>query len=275
MDWITANSTSIALVGIALITWSMLRMTVLRARKTAERNQEREATVQAAKAAERKQQLESVHPKSKGSPPKTRAPLGDILRTPFAGSTQGIAAKWEAEIHQIGRQIVGQIDCKMAALHAMTLDANRTANRLELLVEHLEQIARKQTEWQQRMGQNVPGDSAAIVPAIIPAGALGSEAVPLTDALTEFTENLQGFRNAIRQSTTFSEQPVPINILRLPESQHRIPTNENLRAEIEMLLNYGLDPQEIARRLNISVGEVDLVLQVQQGSLVRVSPNFS
>ena len=268
MDWIREHSDLIALLGIALVTMTMFRMALQRIRKKTEREQQREIAIQAAQDAERKEQLAAAVPKLKVPPPKTRAPLGNPLGTPFTGNTQGIAAKWEAEVHQIGRQIIGQIDCKMAALQAITVDANRTANRLEMLVEHLEQIARKQTEWQQQMA----GGTVETPPTIIPATELTSDAVPLTDALQELTENLTGFRNAIRQSTAFGEQPEPVTVLRLSQSAGEAPVN--LRDEAEMLLNYGLDPQEIARRLNISVGEVDLILQVQQNRLGRTDTNF-
>jgi len=268
MDWISENAQYIMLLGIALVTLTMFRLMLQRVRRNTERDQQREIAIQAAKEAARKQQLEAIHPKAKVSSPQSRAPLGNSLGTPFTGSTQGVAAKWEAEVHQIGRQIIGQIDCKMAALQAITVDANRTANRLEMLIEHLEQIARKQTEWQQQMA----GGSAETSPTIIPATELMSDAVPLTDALQELTENLTGFRKAIRQGATFSEQPEPVTILRLSQTTDDV--SVNLRDEVEMLLNYGLDPQEIARRLNISIGEVDLILQVQQNRSGRTDTNL-
>ena len=269
MDWIREHSELIALLGIALVTMTMFRMALQRIRKKTEREQQREIAIQAAQDAERKEQLAATVPKLKVPPPKTRAPLGNPLGTPFTGGAQGVAAQWEAEVHQIGRQIIGQIDCKMAALQAITVDANRTANRLEMLVEHLEQIARKQTEWQQQMA----GGSAETSPTIIPAAALTSDAVPLTDALQELTENLTGFRNAIRQSTAFGEQPEPVTVLRLSQSAGDV--SVNLRDEAEMLSNYGLDSQEIARRLNISIGEVDLILQVQQSRSERAGTTSS
>jgi hypothetical protein len=259
MDWIQNHADSIILFGLVIIAASMLRQTIQRFQKNAEKTREREVAVKAAQEAERKQRSAVVLPQSKGSSSKTRTPMGDALGTPFTGNVRGIAAKWEAEVHQIGRHIIGQIDCKMAALQAMTLNANRTANRLEMLVEHLEQIARQQIEWQQQQTDESP--------TVIPTAELMSEAVPLAGMLKELTDDLQGIRNTIRQSTSFSEQPGPTTILRLPDSQEITPANrvaENLRGEVEMLANYGLAPEEIARRLNISLGEVDLVLQVQQ-----------
>lgn len=269
------------LLGLLIVILTLLRLTSQRFRKNAEKKRQYAEAVQAAKEAERKRQLESVVPKSKVSMPKSRLPLADPFGTPFTGNIQGIAAKWEAEVHQIGRQIIGQIDSKMAALQAITLDANRTANRLEILVEHLEQIARQQIEWQRdQMVQNTLIESTESVPVeavpinVIPAAESVPDAAPLTNMLKELTEDLEGIHKAIKQSTTFDEQPKSATILRLAELQAKTPVIDspsNLRGEVEMLSNYGLNPQEIAQRLNISLGEVDLMLQVQQNRLDRTT----
>jgi len=273
MDSFAIAPEHLALLGLVIVVLTMLRLMVHRIRKNAEQQQQREAAIKAAQEAERKRQLETVVPKSKVSSPQTRAPLIDPFGTPFAGGVQGIAAKWEAEVHQIGRQVIGQIDCKMAALQAITLDANRTANRLEILVEHLEQIARKQIEWQQQVTQSVRADTAEPDSSnVIPATESVPEAAPLTEVLKELTDDLEGIRKTIRQSTTFSKQPEPATVLKQPEPQEKAPADKsstNLRSEVEMLSNYGIAPQEIARRLDISLGEVDLMLQVQQNRLDR------
>ena len=250
------------LLGIIIVIVVQLRLISRRTRESIKKQRQQETDQQAAEKAERKRQRETVIPKSKVLPSQTRGPMADPFSAPFAGNIQGVAAKWEAEIHQIGRQIIGQIDSKMAALQAITLDANRTANRLEILVEHLEQIARQQIEWQQI--QMTQMESVEQVPAtasstVIPAAEPVPEAAPLTTVLKELTDDLEGMSMAIKQSTTFGEQVAPAMILRLSELQVK-----NLRIEAEMLANYGLNSQEIARRLNMSLGEVDLILQVQQ-----------
>ena len=211
--------------------------------------------------------------------------MADPLGTPFTGNIQGVAAKWESEIHKLGRQIIGQIDSKMAALQAITLDANRTANRLEILVEHLEQIARQQIEWQKSQiaqsqrtldGEAAPRETepVTVVPSATGTDAENSvpEAAPLGDMLKELSEDLEGVHRAIKQSTTFSEEVEPAVVLRLAELQAQPPEpqslttrlSSNLRGEVEMFSNYGIEPEEIARRLNISLAEVDLIQQIQQ-----------
>jgi hypothetical protein len=256
------------LLGIIIVIVSLMRHLGQRQRKNIQSRKQQEAALQAAHEAERKNRAGVGLPKAKVALPQTRLPLDDPFGVPFTGAIQGKAAKWEAEIHTLGRQIIGQIDCKMAAMQAITLDANRTANRLEILVEHLEQITRQQIEQQQsQMTQNA--EPAAGEPtAVIPATAAVPEAAPLGDILKELDEGIKGVRKTITQSAAFfSEQPDPATVLRLAERQREISADDyaaNLRSEVEMLANYGLEPKDIAQRLNISLGEVDLMLQIQQ-----------
>ena len=273
---------SIAVLGILFITFVMLRLTIRRFRKNNEQEWRQEEAMKTAQTAVRKQQMMSSIPKSKVSAPQTRAPLSDPFGTPFAGNIRGMAAKWEAEIHQLGRQIIGQIDSKMAALQAISLDANRTANRLEILVEHLEQIARQQIEWQQnQIAQNTPNAetvfegsaTADASPTVVPATESASQAVPLNVVLKELADDLQGIHTTIKRSTTFAASkldglPDRATILRPTDWQTQAADSysySNLRGEVNMLSDYGVEPAEIARRLNISPGEVDLILQVREG----------
>ncbi|MDR1478691.1 MAG: hypothetical protein LBJ00_07090 [Planctomycetaceae bacterium] len=84
-------------------------------------------------------------PKRKlGEPEMSRIHINDPFRNNFSGSVaQNQIAKWETEMFALGRQLVGQIDSKIVVIETLTLEANRTANRLELLIEHFEQLANK------------------------------------------------------------------------------------------------------------------------------------
>jgi DNA-directed RNA polymerase specialized sigma24 family protein len=90
--------------------------------------------------------------------------------------------------------------------------------------------------------------------------------------LKELKEDLAGIHKTIRQSTAFSEQIEPVTILRPVEYAELSEqpassvggSTPGLRKEIEMLSNYGYEAKEIARQLNVSVGEVDLVLQLRE-----------
>ena len=258
------------IAGIIIIIIVLLRQLGQRQQKTTQRQREREKAIKAAQEAERKNQTQTCcGQQSKVVPPKTRMPLGNPLGTPFSGTIQGAAAKWEVEIHALGRQIIGQIDSKMAALQTITLDANRTANRLEILVEHLEQIARQQMEWQQSLRKQYAETEppTAEPPTVIPVTAPVLQVAPLGNVLKELADDLEDIHETIKQSTVLLGQPEPATILRLPADT----PYSNLRSEVEMLTNYGLDPQDIAQRLNISLGEVDLMQQAQQNRLDRTT----
>ncbi|MCL2006115.1 MAG: hypothetical protein FWG73_08115 [Planctomycetaceae bacterium] len=252
------------LLGIVIVIMTLLRRIGQKTRQNAIKQKEKEAALKAAKVADRKSQAQANFQASAAIPPKSRMPVAaHPLGTPFVGGVQGHAARWEAEIHQLGRQIIGQIDSKMAALQAITIDANRTANRLEILVEHLEQIAQEQIERQQAMIRNAETSAetdadTASPSAVLPAAEAEStsDAAPLTEVLQELAEDLEGIHQKIQQSTTLREEPTSATVLRIEELQ-----TTSIRGEVEMLANYGIEPLEIAQRLNISVGEVDLILQ--------------
>jgi len=220
--------------------------------------------------------------------PKKRMPL-------LAGLLQSSAARWEAEIQQLGQQVIGQIDSKIVALQATTLNANRMAHRLEILVEQLEQIARQQRERQQNQAahntdtgitdtgiepvtKGSPADTAPTVTAaaVTTATKKFPDAAPLTDMLKEIADDLGDVRKTILQLPTFTEQLDPETPLRIPELQEEIPvTHEtdssvNIRREVETLANYGLSSKDIARKLKISPEETDWILQV--GQLIGTIP---
>jgi len=272
MSWLNIEPAYLVfLLGLIIVIVTLMRQISHRTRENAKKQRQREAALTAAQEAERKRQTQIVVPKSKVTQPQTRVPLGDSLGTPFVGNIQGIAAKWESEIHQIGRQIIGQIDSKMSALQAITLEANRTANRLEILVEHLEEIARRQIEWQQsQIAKNAETEPAKTPSTVISATEAAPAAVSLNEVLEEIqdlSKDLDGIHKTIKRSTAFGTQPESVKILRLAELQAEAPPvgfSAGLRGEVEMLSNYGLEPEKIAQRLNISPGEVDIMLQVQQ-----------
>jgi DNA-directed RNA polymerase specialized sigma24 family protein len=245
----------VLLAGIIIVIVTSLNQLRERHRRNARKQVQRDTALEAAQEAHRKTQMLTRLPQAKV---QTSVTLPDPSGIPFTGVMQGKAAKWEVEIHKLGRQIIGQIDSKMAALQAMTLDANRTANRLEILVEHLEQFARTQIQEQPR---------AEVSETIISASELPTEAAPLAEVLEELTEELEGIRKNIRQSTAFTEETQHATILRLVELQKEELGNDraaDLRGEAVMLANYGLDFREIARRLGISQGEVEIMLQMQE-----------
>lgn len=69
---------------------------------------------------------------------------GGAVSTPFvgAGVPDGLA-KWEVEMCNLGREIIGKIDTKLAVLQTFTENAERAAIQLETLIDRYEQISSK------------------------------------------------------------------------------------------------------------------------------------
>jgi hypothetical protein len=138
------------IAGIVIMTASLLLHQFKRRRLELEQQAKRRAAVEAIRETERKQQFQTVttvkaKPEKSSSAAPERISLPDFPDQQFTGmySPRNIA-KWEAEIHQIGRQMIGTLDSKMVALQTLTQEANRTANRMELLLERFEELAQSQ-----------------------------------------------------------------------------------------------------------------------------------
>ncbi len=140
------NPTIFGLAGIVLLTVSLILHTRKHFKREAQRVADRRAAAKAAKEAEQKRRemigepaKHKIGTESRINP--TRVPLPAPIDPVFAGGTvpRNIAT-WETEIHQLGRQIIGQIDSKTVVLQTLTLEANRAANRLEILIDHLETL---------------------------------------------------------------------------------------------------------------------------------------
>jgi hypothetical protein len=140
------NSTYLLILGIVIVIISLIVQ--LRKRhilESARKRKQYDAIVAAQK--EKREELiqKGEDPKKKpGTSEMTRVPINDPFGNKFSsGAAQGQIAKLEAELFALGRQLIGQLDSKMIAIETLTLEANRTANRLELLIEHFEQVADK------------------------------------------------------------------------------------------------------------------------------------
>ena len=207
----------------------------------------------------------------------------DRIAPPFADDEPEMIADWKAKVQRLGQQAIGQLDCKITALQAITLEGNRTANRLEVFVEHLEQVTQKQIEWQRlqiayRVHTNTNAMSMQSKPepvetlsAAIPAAKLMPDAAAYTDVLkeiAEIAEGVDGVSEQIRQSTTLGDQPELAELLRQFKQQEEPPPpaklTEELCREAEMLSNFGLEPPEIAQRLGVPSETLDLLLQIHQ-----------
>ena len=251
------------LAGLVIVLLVLVRQFTQRLRRKTEKQPQRKVTEQ---AVERKN-----HP-----------PTAKVRRPLLTGLLQSSAAHWESEIQQLGTQIIGQLDSKIVALQATALNADRLANRLEILVEHLEQIAQRQ---QNQVAQHtdpptgVSGLSTSKESPIVTAATTVRDAAPLTDMLKEIADDLGDVRKTILQLPTFTEQLDPETPLRIPELQEETPvipktdSSVNIRLEVEALAKYGKNPKDIARQLDISPEEVNLILQV--GEIMGTIPRQS
>ena len=192
-------SLALFLAAIVILTLSLIRHYHQRRKQEAKRAADRRAAALVAREAERKR-LEML-----GETPKVklasgsrampdRVPLQEPFDMTFAGGAHPRnIAKWEAEIHQIGRQMIGQLDSKSVVLQTLTREANRAANRLEILIDHLESLL-KSTDALQKpvfaMGQ----------PNIIPREEAATAVEAFTDVLNELESELDQLCEPVEQS---------------------------------------------------------------------------
>jgi hypothetical protein len=140
------NTTHFLILGIVIIIISLMVQLRKRYKSESERKKKQYEAILKAQKEKRDELIQKGEdPKNKpGTAEITRIPIGAPFSNKFAGtSAQGQLAKLEVEIYSLGRQLIGQLDSKMVAIETLTLEANRTANRLELLIEHFEQITNK------------------------------------------------------------------------------------------------------------------------------------
>lgn len=244
------NTTVLFIAGVVILTTSLLLHLRKRSKIEAEKKAQRRAAALAAKEAERKRQLQTgapikIKPGSLASKAVDRIPLTEPYDHTFSGTAAPRQiAKWETEIHQIGRQMIGQLDSKMVALQTLTLEANRTANRLELLVEHLERLAAvsgsvptlaskaqmsPQSEEESELrppgavesseaGAEKPVQAVPDSPNILSNENVGSPLDAFADVLQDLESELDRFHEEIADASTSQAEPsLPATVLK-PES---------------------------------------------------------
>ena len=225
-------STAIFIAGVAILSTTLILSTRLRYQREAKRAAERRAAAQAAKEVERKRQSVFAEPSkvklaSGSHVAPDRIPLGSPHDSTFtAGVTPRSIAKWETEIHQIGRQMIGQLDSKSVVLQALTREANRAANRLEILIDHLETLLKNSTtsqtpatasdsvepsNWTPRESATQTTEASANVP---------EELENETDQIHEPVEQPSPLL-AVLKAETMADAPPP-NVTTLSRKTHRI-----------------------------------------------------
>jgi len=137
--------------------------------------------------------------------------------------------QWEVQMHDLARELSGKLDSKMSVLAQLIQEADRAAARLEAAIERLPSSA-----------PSPPGardDSASSEPPPRPR----NQAEALHAA------------NVMEPSTS---PPAP--------SETASPVSPDRRYdEIYLLADYGFDVAEIARRVGIPIGEIQLILTLR------------
>ena len=214
------------IAGIAILSATLIRSIILHRRRTAKRITDRRAAIQAAREAERKRLAMLAEPPKVKLATGThaipeRVPLGDPHDVTFTGGVPPRSiAKWETEIHQIGRQMIGQIDSKSVVLQTLTREANRAANRLEILIDHLETFLKNSVPSPQ------PSETEDSLPPTEHPNLISDQAVAATS--TAFADVLEELENELDQFNDPVEEPPPqVTILKavqtIPESVSETP----------------------------------------------------
>ena len=188
------------LAGVAVLTASLIWHIRLRYQRATRRASDRRAAAMAAREAERKRR-EIYGESSKNKPASgsrvapNRIPLVEPFDATFTGGVPPRSiAKWETEIHQIGRQMIGQIDSKSVVLQTLTLEANRAANRLEILIDHLESLLKNTKALQKSV-------LSTEQPNIIPR-----EESAVAEAFTDVFDELESELDHLHES---AQKPIP------------------------------------------------------------------
>lgn len=172
----------------------------------------------------------NARPKAKPSPPATwskpqppPAPTAHHLGAPAE------VRRWEAELHELTRELRGQLDTKIALLEHLIRDAGQHAARLEAALERATTL---------RTDGAVPATAgppaAHFHPAQLPVPAMGATGASLSARRAEPAEAAR------------SSRPVSSAARR--------------HAEIYALADSGLASAAIAARIGSPIGEIDLIL---------------
>jgi hypothetical protein len=151
-------------------------------------------------------------------------------------------ARWEVEMHDTARQLSGQLDSKLSALGHLIREADRAAARLEAALS----ATRSSTL-----------ECGGSPPLSVPPDAGGASA--RADAGEEPPANQA---RALQAGGVAGEPAEPPAGAAPPLATPRPPADHRYE-EIYLLADYGFDPAEISRRVNMPMGEIQLILSLR------------
>ncbi|MDR0869293.1 MAG: hypothetical protein LBN39_00725 [Planctomycetaceae bacterium] len=270
------------IAGIAILTFSLFRYQIKRKQREVKQMAERKKQARLTAEAEQKRQQqlgEQVRQKTYAG----RATLPEPVRDVFTGgATPKQILKWELEIDEIGRRMLGQLDTKMSAIQAMLLEANRTANRIEILLETLEKYKNPANSFSHSGyaagGKNEKFELSELeVPQESVAKVAAEESKPVTvlrEIKNEPATELPGLSALSAEAGITDSRPLNEStrvgshfdslFSETNRSYRPIHPPLELKKQIETLADYGYEARQIAQNLNITVGEVDFVLSLRE-----------
>jgi hypothetical protein len=173
--------------------------------------------------------------------------------------------RWEVEMHDTARQLSGQLDSKLAALGHLVREADRAAARLEAALSatrpaNLECGGLPPLSVPPEAGGSPASDGEScgdgLKPALHPgaAGGLsGNDGRP---------DEPPGNQARALQAPGATEEPAEPPTAGSPSAAPHLPADRRYE-EIYLLADYGFDPAEIGRRVNMPVGEIQLILSLR------------
>jgi len=183
------------------------------------------------------------------------SPVGQVASLPHGQSDAAREMiEWEVQVHDLVREMSGQMNSKMAALEHLVREADRAAARLEAALGK----ASRSREGQAREGQSREGEAPAEPQG---AGRLAPEDVsPLT-----------GPAQALRHPTSQADALRPPAAGDQPHGRTHgeddlsapRPSRQRRHEEVYTLADYGYDAAEIAQRVGTPVGEIELILSLR------------
>lgn len=160
---------------------------------------------------------------------------------------------WEVRMHETARELIGRIDAKLAALQALTHEADRAAARLEQALAAASCNAAPETSGiaaaSDASAAQSPDDSRPIAMPANKSQELAAESRELSSLRADQADALRiaGDRSGLDLSS-------------MPPSESR------RHEEIYLLADYGFDSTEIAHRTGVPIGEVELILRLRTQS---------
>lgn len=142
-------------------------------------------------------------------------------------------ARWEVQMHDLARTLSGQLDSKMSALEHLIREADRAAGRLETALAAMQQLS---------VASPAPGPAASQDTGL-------SE--PRFQAVTSGANQAAAIK-------TVGALPSP-----RPSSSSESPAADRRYEEIYLLADYGFAPAEIAHRVGMPIGEIQLILSLR------------